>query len=162
MKKDKLLFGIIRLGMGWVFLWSFLDKMFGWGFATPADQAWIAGGSPTTGFLTYGTKGPFADIFQSLAGNPIVDWLFMLGLLGIGVALILGIGVKVAGYAGVLMFALMYLAGFIPPEHNPFFDEHVLNALILLMLVYVDAGMYLGLGKKWQKQTLVKKYPWLA
>ncbi|MEU4541590.1 hypothetical protein AB0G15_42860, partial [Streptosporangium sp. NPDC023825] len=27
---------IARIGLGWIFLWAFLDKTFGWGFATPA------------------------------------------------------------------------------------------------------------------------------
>lgn len=162
MKKDKIMLGLIRLGLGWVFLWSFIDKVFGLGFSTPAGQGWLAGNSPTMGFLTHGTKGPFAILFQPLAGNLLVDWLFMLGLLCIGAALILGIGVKIACYSGALMYLLMYLAGFIPPEHNPFFDEHLLNPMILLLLTWVDAGKYLGYGKKWQKHHLVKKYPWLA
>ena len=38
---------IARISLGWIFLWAFLDKTFGWGFATPANRAWIAGGSPT-------------------------------------------------------------------------------------------------------------------
>ena len=42
---------ITRISIGWIFLWAFLDKTFGWGFATPAGKAWISGGSPTTGFL---------------------------------------------------------------------------------------------------------------
>ncbi|MFC4062642.1 hypothetical protein ACFOWE_30465, partial [Planomonospora corallina] len=29
-------FGVARIALGWVFLWAFLDKMFGLGFATPA------------------------------------------------------------------------------------------------------------------------------
>ncbi|MFC5822105.1 hypothetical protein ACFPUY_44090, partial [Nonomuraea harbinensis] len=36
---------IARISIGWVFLWAFLDKTFGWGFATPAERAWINGGS---------------------------------------------------------------------------------------------------------------------
>ena len=36
---------------GFIFLWAFLDKSFGLGYATPSDNAWIHGGSPTTGFL---------------------------------------------------------------------------------------------------------------
>ncbi|MEU1639921.1 hypothetical protein ABZ440_44135, partial [Nonomuraea sp. NPDC005701] len=42
---------VARIAIGWIFLWAFLDKTFGWGFATPAGKAWVAGGSPTTGFL---------------------------------------------------------------------------------------------------------------
>ena len=45
-----------RLSLGWVFLWAFLDKVFGWGRATAAGKGWIDGGSPTAGLaaLTYG------------------------------------------------------------------------------------------------------------
>ncbi|MEV0316802.1 hypothetical protein AB0H91_55075, partial [Nonomuraea fuscirosea] len=37
---------LARISFGWIFLWAFLDKTFGWGFATPAAKAWINGGSP--------------------------------------------------------------------------------------------------------------------
>ena len=67
--------------MGLIFLWAFIDKVFGLGFATTADKSWIAGGSPTTGFLQFGVHGPFAGFYHSLSGIPIVDVLFMLGLL---------------------------------------------------------------------------------
>ena len=40
------LLGLLRILMGWLFLWTFLDKTFGLGFATTAEKAWIAGGSP--------------------------------------------------------------------------------------------------------------------
>src|SRR3990167_10770972 len=69
----------LRLGMGFIFLWAFLDKTFGLGFATVAEKSWMNGGSPTYGFLTMVTKGPFAEFFQSLAGVQVVDWLFMAG-----------------------------------------------------------------------------------
>src|SRR5687768_4431794 len=76
-----------RIALGWTFLWAFLDKAFGLGFSTQADGAWINGGSPTQGFLEFGTEGKvFHDFFAGLAG-PVADWFFMLGLLGIGVAL---------------------------------------------------------------------------
>ncbi|GMA18260.1 hypothetical protein GCM10025862_02810 [Arsenicicoccus piscis] len=40
------------------------------------------------------------------------DWLFMLGLLGIGIALITGCGLKIAAWTGTLLLFLMYLAEF--------------------------------------------------
>lgn len=131
--------------MGWVFLWAFVDKVFGLGFETCRDsatqainvlceQAWLSGGSPTFGFLRYGTKGPFQEFFASLAGNPIIDWLFMLGLLGVGITLLSGRWVKWGAYIGVLMLAFMYVAGFIWPQHNPFLDEHLVYAVIMLGL----------------------------
>lgn len=154
--------GVTRLGMGWLFLWPFLDKVFGLGFATASGKGWIDGASPTLGFLKFGTKGPFAEIYQSMAGHPVVDWLFMVGLLLIGLALIAGVGVKIAGWSGALMLILMYTAGYIPPEHNPFLDDHLMYALFMIGLTLVPSGHWLGCGKKWSETKLVKKYPFLA
>lgn len=156
------LLGATRILLGWTFLWAFLDKLFGLGFATAAESAWLSGGSPTTGFLKFATKGPFADLFSSLAGSAWVDWLFMIGLLALGVALILGIAMKMATCAGALLMALMYAAGFIPPEHNPFVDEHVIYAVVLVLLYHQNAGSYWGLQTTWSKTSLVKRFPWLA
>ena len=34
----------LRIATGLVFLWAFLDKLLGLGYATPTDRAWINGG----------------------------------------------------------------------------------------------------------------------
>ncbi|MBU5537380.1 MAG: DoxX family membrane protein [Candidatus Aenigmatarchaeota archaeon] len=149
---------LLRLGMGWIFLWAFFDKLFGLSFATTPDKSWLAGGSPTYGFLKFATYGPLASFYHSLAGSVVVDWLFMLGLLGIGTALILGIVTRIASYAGIIMMILMWSA-LLPPKNNPFLDEHIIYALVLLSLSTVRAGQWFGLGKWWSKTRLVKKYP---
>ena len=119
--------------MGFIFLWAFIDKVFGLGFATTTDKAWINGGSPTTGFLSNAVKGPFAEIFQSLAGVAVVDWLFMLGLLFTGLTLLLNRYVKWGCIAGSLMMFLMYLA-LLFPANNPIIDEHIVYILVLLLI----------------------------
>lgn len=129
------LFTALRIGLGFIFLWAFVDKTFGLGFATTAERAWINGGSPTYGFLTMATKGPFALFFQSLAGNTLVDWLFMLGLLGVGISLLFNYFVRLGSIAGILMLVLMYLA-VLPPENNPIIDDHIIYALILGVIAY--------------------------
>ena len=53
MNKQKIVFIALRLVMGFIFLWAFFDKVFGLGFATTTDKAWIYGMSPTTGFLSF-------------------------------------------------------------------------------------------------------------
>ena len=159
-KVQDYVWGLLRLGMGWILLWAFLDKLFGLGFTTTPDKAWLVGNSPTSGFLLNATKGPFAEFFKGLAGNILVDWLFMIGLLLIGLALIFGILVSIAAYSGTLLFLLMWLA-VLPPEHNPFLDEHIIYSLVLIALSYVKAGRYFGYGKKWIKIGLVKKYQFL-
>ena len=49
-----------------------------------------------------------------MAGNAVVDWLFMLGILAIGLPLVLGIGVRIAARIaasiGVVMLLVMYSA----------------------------------------------------
>jgi thiosulfate dehydrogenase (quinone) large subunit len=160
--KLKAVWGLLRLSMGLIFLWAFVDKLWGLGFATPAERAWTLGGSPTTGFLTNAVHGPFAGFFNSLAGSGLVDWLFMLGLLFVGVTLTLGIMVRLGAYTGALMFALMYLAVGIQPENHPFIDDHLTNFLVMLGFAFSTPGRYFGLGNKWWNTPLVQKYPWLA
>src|SRR5689334_17645565 len=88
------LWALTRLCLGWTFLWPFLDKLFGLGHETTVARAWMNGGSPSKGFLR-GAVGPFAGIYQSIAG---AGW-FMSGLLGIALALLLGIGMRIAAVA---------------------------------------------------------------
>lgn len=158
LKKVQKIWGILRISVGWVFLWAFLDKTFGLGFATLRENAWVLGNSPTSGFLQFATKGPFATIFQSMAGTVLVDWLVMLGFLGIGIALLFGVGIKIAGYSGALMMFLFYLA-VLPPEHNPFLDEHIIYIFLLIGFTTVRCGEWFGFGKRWSKTKLVRKYP---
>ncbi len=151
------LMAIIRIALGWTFLWAFLDKTFGLGFATASEDAWINGGSPTFGFLNFGTEGKaFHNFFASLA-SPVADWLFMIGLLGIGLALILGIGMRIAAASGALLLTLMWLA-VLPLENNPFLDDHLVYALVLVGLAIYGAGRHWGLGQMWEQQKIVQKY----
>ena len=168
-KKLEYFWGILRICLGIIFLWAFVDKLIGLGYATCnteegiqvlCEKAWISGGSPTYGFLKFAAKGPFALYFQSLAGNPLVDSLFMLGLLGVGLALILGVFTRIASVSGALMLFLMWLA-VLPPENNPFLDDHIIYLILMIGFIIVRAGRYLGLGNWWHKTRLVKKHPWL-
>ncbi len=131
-----------------MFLWAFADKLFGLGHETPAAKAWIEGGSPTTGFLKNTPEGPFAGFYNGLAGQAWADWLFMLGLAGIGTALVLGVALRVAAGAGALMMVLMW-AAVLPPENNPVMDDHLVYAIVLVGLALVGAGTTLGLGRWW-------------
>jgi thiosulfate dehydrogenase (quinone) large subunit len=150
----------LRIALGWTFLWAFLDKMFGWGFATETERAVVNGGSPTEGFLSHATTGPFAGFYQDIAGATWADILFMAGLAGIGIALLLGIGIRIAAASGALLLVMMWTA-VLPPENNPFMDDHLINAGLLAVLAVVGAGDTLGLGKAWTHTPLVQRLPWL-
>ncbi len=159
-KRDRTgyIWALLRFGMGWIFLWAFLDKLFGLGFATEAGKGWIDGGSPTFGFLNFAASGPLEGFYNGLAGNAVVDWLFMLGLLAIGLPLVLGIGVRIAASIGVFMLLLMYSA-LVLPANNPVLDDHIIYAVIMLGLAIANPGYRLGLGRWWGKTKLVKKFP---
>lgn len=166
------IWGVLRLAMGWTFLWAFLDKAFALGFATGrdpktgvvdrfGDAAWIHGGSPTDGFLKFGlhTKAPFTDFYSGLVGSTFIEWIYMLSMLAIGIALILGIATRLAAGAGIVWMVLFYTAAAIWPENNPFLDEHVVYAIVLAGIGVVGAGRYLGIGRAWERLSFVQKYP---
>jgi len=148
----------LRVALGWVFLWAFIDKLFGLGRATPAEGAWISGGSPTEGFLANAPTGPLAGMYNSIAGAALADWLFMLGLAGIGVALMLGIGTRIATVAGAAMLVLMWSA-VLPPANNPVVDDHLIYAGLLFLLLALGASDVVGLGRQWKSLPIVQRLP---
>lgn len=158
---------LLRIALGFVFLWAFIDKTFALGFATGRDPetgavsvlgpaAWVNGGSPTRGFLEFGTQGPLAGPFSSLAGNPVVDWLFMLGMVGVGIALILGIATRITTAAGVAIMVLLRLATW-QSENNPVVDDHLVYALLLIGLAVQPEARNASLARAWQRLPLVQR-----
>ncbi|MFF4239283.1 hypothetical protein [Actinomadura geliboluensis] len=149
-----------RLALGWIFVWAFVDKVFGLGHATPAGKGWLDGGSPTEGFLAHAPKGPFAGFYNDLAGAAWADWLFMIGLAGVGAALMLGIGMRIAAAGGAALLVMMWTA-VLPPENNLFMDDHIIYAILIIGLALVSAGDTLGLGRWWSGTALAKRFPFL-
>ncbi|QWF78006.1 DoxX family membrane protein [Amycolatopsis sp. CA-230715] len=150
---------VLRIAMGLLFLWAFADKTFGWGYSTASQNAWLSGGSPTKGFLGNIDVGPFDTMFRSWAGEWWADYLFMIGLLGIGVALVAGIGLRVAAVTGTVMMLLMWAAewplsrtngaGEATHSTNPIIDYHLVYALVLIVLATTASGLVWGFGKRW-------------
>ena len=172
---EKVAWALLRIAMGWIFFWAFIDKLFGLGFHTCVSKdgkfvgmmcdmassggnaAWLSGGNPTFGFLKFGLNpsSPVLNLYHAMAGHPIANWLFMLGLLGIGIALMLGIAVRLASVSGIVMMILMYL-GVMLPANNPFLDEHLVYALIFLAFAFSTVGETWGMGKWWNENVAVK------
>jgi thiosulfate dehydrogenase [quinone] large subunit len=159
----------LRISFGLTFLWAFLDKTLALGFSTGVSPdgattdrfgqaAWIHGGSPTQGFLAFGAKGPFEGLYHSIAGAGWANWLFMLGLLGIGIALTFGVAMRFAATAGAVMYMLMWTVA-LPPETNPVIDDHILGALTVVALALLGAGNTWGLGHRWSHIDAVERYP---
>jgi len=169
--KDKSLYiwAVTRVSLGLIMLWAFFDKLLGLGNTTclnaqtnvisvGCEKAWIHGGSPTVGFLKFATKGPFESFYQHIAGNRLVDVLFMAGLFLIGAALVAGIGMKIATISGALLMVMMWTA-VLPPENHPFLDDHIIYALVLLGLLASNTNQKWGLRSWWARQPLVRRFP---
>lgn len=150
---------VLRIAFGLTFLWAFVDKLFGLGYATPAGKGWLDGGNPTAGFLK-GAEGPFAGFYHGLVGDFWVTPLFMIGLAGIGLALTLGVALRAAAVAGTVLYLMMYGAA-LPLTTNPVLDDHILGAITLVALALLAAGNQWGMARRWNDFDLVRCYAWL-
>lgn len=137
---QSLLLFLLRVSLGWFFFYAGFSKLTA-----------VQGFSAKAYLLNL--KGPFANLFLSLAGNALVDQLVMWGLTLIGLCLILGVLVRFASFWGVIMMVLFYLSAY-PPAHAFLVDDHIIYIAILLFLMASNAGYNYGLGK-----TLEKKFP---
>ena len=142
---------LLRLTMGWVFVWAGFDK--------------LIRGFSAEGFLLHATRGPLGGWFQSLGENgtaldvinPVVVWSQIL----IGIALIFGVGVRWAAFWGATMMFMFYIAQF-PPEHNPFVEYYLIYALVLGALGALGAGRIMGLDALIGRHPLVRRIPGAA
>ncbi|MDR2997439.1 MAG: DoxX family protein [Microbacterium sp.] len=158
-----ILLGVLRIALGWQLLWSGLDKVFGLGLATEPGKAVINGFSPTRGYLEFGLDpaGFAYGALHPVAGHPLVDALFLLGTVGAGLALLLGIGVRIAGLGAAAFMLLLWVSAF-PLANNPFLDEHLFAVAAALLLAFSPSGDHLGLGRWWRTTALVKRFGWFA
>lgn len=157
--RGMLFWTILRILLGWSFLWAFLDKLFGLGFSTcragdssaidfGCDAAMIKGGSPTYGFLTFATQGSHTgELFDWMASSGpdsigVADIGFMAALGLGGVALMTGIGTRVAAVGGALLMAFMFFAGDVWPEQNPINSSHVIEMAAFCGIAWVGAGRF--------------------
>ncbi len=145
---------LLRIVMGWAFFQAGIVKIL--------DPNWTA-----AGFLTHTPEGnPFTAFWLTLAGNPTIDLLNAWGLTLVGLALLLGVGVRFAAFWGAVMMIFYWAAALtgglfagLPLEHGWFIDDHIVYALILFGLGAFGAGRILGLDKYLESTEIVEKVP---
>ncbi|MEO5832986.1 MAG: hypothetical protein ABJA16_05235 [Nakamurella sp.] len=162
---------VLRIATGVIFLWAFLDKLIGLGYSTTTARSWLSGGSPTNGFLGHVVVGPFQSVFRAWAGAGWADLAFMAGLGAVGLAVILGVGLRVSAIAGGVMMLMMWAAewplarfdslGEATGSNNPLVDYHIIYALALVVIAATAAGDTWGLGARWSALPIVRRVPWL-
>lgn len=138
-KFQKLSLFLLRISLGWIFLYSGLSKV-------------MKGNWSAAGYLN--SAKTFPELYRWFASPdilPIINFLNEYGQILIGVSLVLGILVRYSSISAVLMMALYYFAALDFPKvgANSFIvDEHIIYALALLVLFAMRAGRIFGLEGK--------------
>jgi thiosulfate dehydrogenase [quinone] large subunit len=142
---------ILRIAIGWHFLYEGLTKIFNPGWSS-------------VGYLL-DSQGLFSGIFHAMAANPnvvaFVDFLNIWGLTAIGLGLVLGLLTQVATVAGIVVLAFYYLSHpaligvdyAVPGEGNYFLVNKTLIELITLWVLYLfPTGYRIGIDRFFVKR----------
>lgn len=127
---------LLRLSLGWLFLYAGLTKL--------TNPEWSA-----KGFLE--NANTFSGFYNWLASPnilPIVDLLNEWGLTLIGIALILGIFVRLSSYLGALMMLLYYFPGLVFPyvgEHSFIVDEHIIYICAFILIASLSKSHHFSI-----------------
>jgi len=144
---------LLRLGIGWVFLYAGLTKVL--------NPDWSA-----AGYLN--SAKTFSGFYQWLASDANLGWVNFLnqwGLTLIGTALILGLAVKLASYGGAAMMLLYYFPVLTFPKigaNSYLVDAHIIYALVMLVLAARGSEETWGVYSWLKTKGLEQKIPWLA
>jgi uncharacterized membrane protein YphA (DoxX/SURF4 family) len=114
----------------------------------------------------------FAPFFHWIANTPsvqaAVDWINIIGLIFVGLALFLGIFERIGAAVGIGLLTLYWLAnppfvkldfGVITEGHYLVIDKNIVELLAMLFLLLMPTGKYLGLAhfckkNRWEEQPV--------
>ena len=154
----------LRLIMGYIILSSGLGKLAEEGWANP-------GGWSSAFFLTnvISEANPLRGMFLFFAEHTwLVDPMVMWGQIFVGIALLLGVFVRLACLAGALQMLLFWVAAWqggigagLPVAHGYVFDSSFVYALVLFGLGAWGAGRIVGLDARLEQSSAVEQRPWL-
>jgi len=146
----KALVTILRVAIGWHFLYEGMVK--------------ILAGNWTSESYLLGTSGFLSGFYHGFASSPallkIADILNMYGLLLIGLALFIGLFIRYASWAGVLLLTLYYFA--YPPFGSPLLDfseGHLFIVNRLFIEAVALAIIAITRNKGYSIDSLIDKMP---
>lgn len=128
---------VVRLCVGWTFLWAGWEKMDGGWFSSTAGLDGFLGNAGSAR-MTAGAHAPVATWFATLSNHlflpadGFLTWLVPIGEFAIGAGLILGVFTAAAAFFGGLLNLLFLLAGSLSAGLNPI--------MLSLELLLVAAG----------------------
>jgi thiosulfate dehydrogenase [quinone] large subunit len=65
---------------------------------------------------------------------------------------------RLAAGSAVVLLVMMWSA-VLPPANHIFMDDHLIYALVIVGLALAGAGRTFGLGRRWEEQRTVQRYP---
>lgn len=149
---QKITLFLLRVSLGWMFLYSGLSKVLA--------PSWSA-----EGYIK--NAKTFVSFYQWLTDPnilPIINFLNEWGQTALGIALILGIFVRISSILGALMMFLYYFPILEFPyvgTHSFLVDEHIIYAFTLIYLSAVRAGRAYGLAVFTSKLPFSKIRNWV-
>ncbi len=140
---------------------TILRLMLGWYMLIDGGQILFTPGWSAAGFLNGAQTFPafyawFALPMNAWWVNPLNSW----GITLIGVALLLGVGVRVASWAGALMMLLYYFPHYAFPivPHGYIVEEHIIYASAFVLFAVWPAAQKFGLGS-YLRSTFLGRVP---
>ena len=119
---------VLRVAVGWHFLYEGIAKL--------TSPSWSA-----AGYLKQ-ARGPFADVFRSLASQPDLlantDLITMWTLTIVGALLILGLFTRLASLAGIAFILLIYLCN--PPFIGYFYSIPMEGTYLIVNKNLIEAA----------------------
>jgi thiosulfate dehydrogenase [quinone] large subunit len=137
---------VLRVLIGWHFLYEGITKV--------TASSWTAAG------YMKAARGPFADFFRWIAGQPNLldnaNLVTMYGLTIVGVLLILGLFTRLASLGGIGFILLFYLAT--PPFVGYFYsipsegsylivNKNLVELSALVVILLTGSGRFAGLDR---------------
>jgi thiosulfate dehydrogenase [quinone] large subunit len=137
---------LLRLLLGWFMFFAGLEKIL--------DPSWSA-----KGFLLAAKTFPSFYAWFALPGNAWwIDPLNAWGIFCIGLALIFGLAVRPAAWAGALLMILYYFPhnAFPTVPHGFIVEEHIIYATAFVFIALYPPAHIFGLSKKLRSTTFGK------
>ncbi len=149
-KREIFVLVALRLVLGWFMFFAGIEKVL--------NPAWSA-----SGFLLSAKTFPdFYAWFAQPSNSWWIDPLNAWGILLIGIALLLGVGVRPAAWAGAFLMLIYYFPHVEFPyvAHGFIVEEHIIYAVSFILVGLLPAAQHFGLGS-FLRSTPLNRVPFL-
>ncbi len=139
-----------------------LRLMLGWYMLVDGVQILMTPGWSAADFLKGAQTFPAFYAWFATAGNSWwVDPLNSWGITLVGVALIVGVGIRPAAWAGAALMILYYFPHYAFPTvpHGYIVEEHIIEAAAFVLVAVLPAAQTVGFGRLVREHTFLGRIP---